>query len=542
MRPDRSLRPLRRADRQGAAPTSPFYVDIDRRLAVLEGPPPTTWEKWNLRVIGQFVLIAGLLSALIILTPNRMFDDELRTFTLTIAALGAWRFGWWFTHAMRAEYYRRVRWPRMRKARDAVWQSGWRPPHLHVQMTTYKEKPAITRHVIESLLSEIRQMGIPATVYVGTGTPFDEFVIGEIARDAGEDLGAELVMIRQNQPGKRMAIGLVMRAIMRTNPHPDDIIVFMDGDTVFGRHSLSRSIALFGSDPELDALTTDEDVICYGPNWMQRWLEMRFAQRRLAMQSHALSHKVLTLTGRMSVFRARAICDTRFVRTIEADFLDHWLWGSFRFLSGDDKSTWYYLLTKGARMTYVPDAKVYTVEVIDGPGMKRVIANLRRWSGNMLRNGARAIALGPRQVGPFIWWCVVDQRIAMWTMLVGPVISILAAFIDPSFLVTLMLWVVLSRIVLSIWLFRFADKVDWTWPIILYVNQVVNAAVKVRLIYFLNRQTWANRGNQQAGEARGWWGKAKNAVAWSQLFIAITLFVWIIWEMSNFIAAAMNPA
>jgi hypothetical protein len=31
-------------------------------------------------------------------------------------------------------------------------------------------------------------------------------------------------------------------------------------------------------------------------------------------------------------------------------------------------------------------------------------------------------------------------------------------------------------------------------------------------------------------------------VAWSQLFIAITLFVWIIWEMSNFIAAAMNPA
>ena len=154
MYPDRRLRQLRRADRQGAAPTSPFYVDIDRRLAVLEGPPPSTWEKWNLRVIGQFVLIAGVLSALIILTPNRMFDEELRTFTLTIAALGAWRFGWWFTHAMRAEYYRRVRWPRMRKARDAVWQSGWRPPHLHVQMTTYKEKPAITRHVIESLLSE----------------------------------------------------------------------------------------------------------------------------------------------------------------------------------------------------------------------------------------------------------------------------------------------------------------------------------------------------------------------------------------------------
>ena len=73
------------------------------------------------------------------------------------------------------------------------------------------------------------------------------------------------------------------------------------------------------------------------------------------------------------------------------------------------------------------------------------------------------------------------------------------------------------------------------------MNQVVNAAVKVRLIYFLNRQTWANRGNQQAGEAKGWKGRALNAVAWTQLAITLTLFVWVIWNMSNFIEAAMNP-
>ena len=111
---------------------------------------------------------------------------------------------------------------------------------------------------------------------------------------------------------------------------------------------------------------------------------------------------------------------------------------------------------------------------------------------------------------------------------------------DPMFLLTLTLWVVLSRIVLSAWLFRFAEKVDWTWPIILYVNQVVNAAVKVRLIYFLNRQTWANRGNQQAGEAKGWKGRALNAVAWTQLAITLTLFVWVIWQMSGFIEAALK--
>ena len=44
-------------------------------------------------------------------------------------------------------------------------------------------------------------------------------------------------------------------------------------------------------------LTTDEEVLCYGPRWIGAWLEMRFAQRRLAMQSHAVSDRVLTLTG-----------------------------------------------------------------------------------------------------------------------------------------------------------------------------------------------------------------------------------------------------
>jgi hypothetical protein len=83
------LRGLRRADRQSAAPTSDFYRDIDLRLGALEGPAPTRWEKWNARVLGQFVLIVGTLAGLIILLPNRMFDPELRVFTLTIA--DAWR-------------------------------------------------------------------------------------------------------------------------------------------------------------------------------------------------------------------------------------------------------------------------------------------------------------------------------------------------------------------------------------------------------------------------------------------------------------------
>ncbi|MEM6312239.1 MAG: glycosyltransferase, partial [Pseudomonadota bacterium] len=413
-----------------------FDKDLTRRLRELQRPIPNYFCRWSLGNFTAFLLIFMGLLWLLANVPNRFFNPSALHVTMVLGTLGLWRFGWWFTHALRAQIYARTRWPGMRKRADALWNAGWRPKRLHIQMTTYYEEPSITKRVIGSILGQIRQERIPTTLYIGTGSAFDEQIIRDFvetyAQDIPDDL-AELVFIRQNQPGKRMAIGLILRAICRSGANPDDLVIFMDGDALYGNDVLRKTLSMFGSDPELQALTTDEEVICYGPTWIAKWLDMRFAQRRLAMQSHALSKRVLTLTGRMSVFRARHILDERFIRTIEADHLNHWLWGRFRFLSGDDKSTWYHLLSKGAKMTYVPDATVYTIEVIKENGLMRMVQNFRRGSGNMVRTGARAIALGPTAMPFFIWWCVVDQRIAMWTMMVSPVMAVLGSMVAPGY-------------------------------------------------------------------------------------------------------------
>ena len=302
--------------------------------------------------------------------------------------------------------------------------SGWRPKHLHFMMTTYKEHRSITEAVVRGMVTQIREAGIPATIWLGSGDKYDEDIIEDQLQAVGSDLDITLRIIRQNVGGKRMAIGLVLRAMSRANVPDDDIVVFMDGDFIMESNAVRACLPLFKLYPDLQAVTTDEDVIAEAPQWMQSMLSMRFAQRRMAMQSHALSGRVLTLTGRMSVFRVKHVKTLEFIRLLEADYLDHWLWGSFRFLSGDDKSTLYYMLKHGARLLYVPDAMGYTVEVVEGSGVNRMVQNYRRWSGNMLRNGARVIALGPKRVPFFIWWCFVDQRIAMWTMLVNPAVAI----------------------------------------------------------------------------------------------------------------------
>jgi len=261
-------------------------------------------------------------------------------------------------------------------------------------------------------------------------------------------------------------------------------------------------------------VTTDEEVVCFGPAWVRHWLTMRFAQRRIAMQSHALAGKVLTLTGRMSVFRAKHLANLRLIRLLEADHLSHWLWGDFRFLSGDDKSTWYYMLLQNAKMLYVPDAMVYTVEYIQGSGMERMVQNFRRWSGNMLRNGARAIALGPRKVGFFIWWCIVDQRIAMWTMLVSPILALMASGLHtPSYFITYFIWIAVSRMALSLVLFCYCRRTNLYFPWILYFNQLINASVKVYCLFRLSKQKWSNRGNQTAGFEGGFVETLRNFMA-----------------------------
>jgi glycosyltransferase Alg8 len=481
------------------------------------------FEKWNGFVWFKIFLFFSLIFIAMDNLPNSIWDPEIRRITIILGSLGIWRYSWWFTHAIRAIIYKRFAFPKIREKADKIWEDGYRPRHVHFMMTTFKEERDITQRVIESICSQIRDMGVDGTLWLGSGDIYDEVLIEKYLRLYANDINLNYTIVRQNIPGKRVAIGLVLRAMNRASIHLDDIVVFMDGDAVLGKGSVKKCATLLQADKELQACTTDEEVVCFGPKWIQIWLTMRFAQRRIAMQSHALSNKVLTLTGRMSVFRAKHLYNLKMIRLLEADHLEHWLWGKFRFLSGDDKSTWYYMLLQNAKLLYVPDAMAYTIEVIEGSGLDRMVQNFRRWSGNMLRNGSRALALGPHKIGLFIWWCVLDQRIAMWTMLVSPILAFFAAGLHSlSYICTYLIWLILSRFLLSLVLFCYTRRPCFYFPFILYFNQLINAMVKVYCLFRLSKQKWSNRGNQSAGfGGDSILEKARNTMA----FYLTTLYV-----------------
>jgi mannuronan synthase len=502
-----------RLSRPAARPVrSPRYVPLDTGQPFIDQARyiPTFLEKWSPLVQIKIALYFAVCLCMLMLLPNSIYSPELREITYVIGLLGVWRYGWWFNHFARAKIYEKIAYPRTAARAKEVWDSGWRPRHVHIQMTTF-----------------------PATLWLGSSELADEIKIANHLKIVGADCDITLKIIRQNQPGKRVAIALILRAMSRAMVPKDDLVVFMDGDFVIHSGNFARCFPLFAIDPGLHALTTNEEVIVKGVWWMAPWLNMRFAQRRLAMQSHALSGRVLTLTGRMSVFRAEHIIKHEFIRLQEADYLNHWLWGTFRFLSGDDKSTWYTLLKYGVRMTYVPDANGTTIEVVEGSGYRRMVENLRRWSGNMLRNGARAIALGPTKMPFFIWWCLIDQRLAMWTMLFSPILAIAGAMkIGWAFLGAYVVYIAVTRMMLSMVLWTYAREVDINYVWTLYSNQLLNAAVKVYMLWRLSKQRWANRGNQTQGmggqtllsRAKDWMAVYLTAISFGALFLTVMLY------------------
>ncbi len=501
------------------------------------GVPLPFHVKWSPLVQFKIIAYFVICGALLLVIPNQIYSPEQGSFVYIIGVLGVWRYLWWFNHWMRAIIFARVTYPKMRDRASALWNSGWRPRHIHIQMTTFREHREISEAVIRALVREIREAGVPATLWLGSSEASDEQKIARHLKIVGADCDITLRIIRQNQPGKRVAIALILRAMSRAGLGPEDIVIFMDGDFVPGRGIVRKCFPLFALDPELHALTTDEHVLVKGPKWMQSWLNMRFAQRRMAMQSHALSQRVLTLTGRFSVFRATHITSHEFIRLQEADFLEHWLWGRFRFLSGDDKSTWYTLLKYGVKMTYVPDATGVTIEVVDGSGYVRMKENLRRWSGNMLRNGWRAIMLGPHRMPFFIWWCCIDQRLAMWTTLVSPLLAIAGAMkVGAVFLFSYLVYLAITRGLLSIVLWTYAREVDFAFIWTLAANQKLNAQVKVYMMWRLAKQKWANRGNQTAGFSgkdfltiyRDAMAAYMTVLSFGSLFLAVMLYTGLL--------------
>ncbi|MCG2595162.1 glycosyltransferase [Ramlibacter sp. XY19] len=438
-----------------------------------------------------------------------ILHDVHRHVLLLLSVIALWRYGWQLLHYLRSAWYSAVHYPRLRAAaQEVAAQRAW-PKRVYVIVPSYLEEAWVSQQAMAALMANLRELPCRATVVVAAGSDADEAVIAGACRPWLGDGSIELVFQRQSQ-GKRIAMGHALRAVARRYDHEQDsITVFMDGDSWLEPGALKRVIPFFMAYRDLGAITSDERAFIPGHrHWYRDWFALKFGQRNVLFQSHSLSHKVLTLTGRFSVLRTSIVVSEDFVSTIERDTIDHWLHGRFQFLMGDDKSSWFHLLRSGWNMLYLPDVNCVSLETRDDSFLRASMSLPYRWFGNTMRNNPRALALGPWRTGWFIWFVLLDQRLSMWTSLVGITGAAVLAFTKSILYLPLYVaWAVLVRSVQLLVIAWHGHAVTLrTVPIMLY-TQWVGALVKIRAWHHLSDQNWSKGKAKQKAQVVGGFGR-----------------------------------
>jgi glycosyltransferase Alg8 len=443
---------------------------------------------------GGFLIFTLALAVAFSLLPHEFLDPGSKKFIFVLGVLAMWRYSWGLLHFVRSIIYRKVVFPRWRKTADEN-SDALMPSHIYLMITAFRIAANTTMKVYEATIREAIACGAPTTIVASIVELSDEFMIKEQFRAANPPPHVRLMIVRIPGTGKRDGLAQGFRAISRDMPAPDAVVAVIDGDSILGENLIRKCSIFFKLRPNLGALTTDEDCIVEGSKLFKEWYSMRFAQRQIQMCSVALSGRVMTLTGRMSMFRASIVTHPDFISHVESDYLDHWRLGRFKFLTGDDKSSLFSVLKAGYETLYIPDVVVYTVEHPPGDNFIQGTTQLMfRWFGNMLRTNSRVLALGPTQMPLFVWWCFVDQRISMWTALSGPTFAILLSLkYGLIFIPIYLTWVGFTRWVMAMMLLSSRPVLSWYYPFLIYYNQIWGSCIKTYVMFRLDRQSWTRQ-------------------------------------------------
>ncbi|BBT18618.1 MULTISPECIES: mannuronan synthase [Pseudomonadaceae] len=442
---------------------------------------------------GWLFFLTGLM-LLALALPRSVFDPESKHFLLLIGVVGIWRYSMGALHFLRGTLFLYVVYPWQRRQVRKLGAAA-DPSHVYLLVTSFRIDALTTAMVYRSVIQEAIDCGYPTTVVCSIVELSDELLIKNQWNRLAPPERVKLDFVRIPGTGKRDGLAYGFRAISRQLPDDDAVVAVVDGDTVLTQGVVKKTVPWFKYFPNVGGLTTNEFCEVRGSYLMSEWHKLRFAQRHINMCSMALSKRVLTMTGRMSVFRAKVVTDPGFIADVESDHLDHWRLGRFQFLTGDDKSSWYSLMRLGYDTFYVPDAAINTVE---HPPEKSFIKASRklmfRWYGNNLRQNTRALALGPRRLGWFTTLVLSDQRVSMWTCLLGLAVAVIASLkYSIAYLLVYLLWIGLTRFILTLLLSVSGHPIGPAYPLILYYNQIVGALVKIYVFFRLDQQSWTRQ-------------------------------------------------
>ncbi len=235
-------------------------------------------------------------------------------------------------------------------------------------------------------------------------------------------------------PGKRPALAA---GVDRTTT---DIVVLVDSDVIWESDVLKK-IKMPFADPQIGGVGTRQNM--YPTNGRRPTLWERIADIYLDIRysdevpaTSIVGQAVSCLSGRTAAYR------TKLLQSMREPFLNETFLGH-PCMSGDDKRYTCLVLQRGYRTWYQLNARVYSTFKPDFRGFQK---QRIRWSRNSFRSDLRALWQGWVWHYPYLAIMLVDKTIAPFTLLIGPIVLLIAMIIGNWALVgALLLWWLASR-------------------------------------------------------------------------------------------------
>ncbi|WP_150141209.1 glycosyltransferase [Candidatus Enterovibrio escicola] len=444
-----------------------------------------------------------------------------------IGIIGLWRYSWKFIHLIRGLYYQYIRYPIL----SSLAELSHKPSEILLVIPCYQTTPEVSTPVFKALIDEIGNFGVACRVVACITDEADLNIIEVQFNKLQQQVPVSLFIIDQDGSGKRNTMADALTLLADDRPvSKDSILILMDGDTILPLGILTKVSGFLMRYHDLGALTVHNKPVVKGNSLTRQWYRQRMSQRHFYMSSLSLTYRVLVLTGRFSAFRASLALSPDFIESLRKDTITHWRYGRILMLTGDDKSTWFYILKEQWKMLYLPNISVTCLEdTPSGSFISTSISLMTRWYGNMLRSNIRAIQLGPKKAGWFLWLCLIDQRISMWTTLIGPSLAlVVTTYLGVKVVIAYIFWVVLTRS-LNVGLIAVqSGQFHPIFVVLLWYEQFIGSLVKMYLFFHPNLQRWTrqnidikNKDRSVSHEIKRWLPHIETIAAFSSLLIFV---------------------
>ena len=374
---------------------------------------------------------------------------------IPIGVLGTWRWAMWLAKRIPALFYRPI---------DNDFDCT-----ATIVTPVYNEDPALFRRALDSWIAN-RPDRIIAVVDVTDTTCM------EIARSYDE-----VDVIPIDIPGKRPALAAGVDA------STTDIVVLVDSDVIWEPDVL-RKIKMPFADPQIGGVGTRQHM--YPSDGKQPTLWERLADIYLDIRysdevpaTTRWGRAVSCLSGRTAAYR------TTLLQRLREPFLNE-TFNGMPCMSGDDKRYTCLILQNGYRTWNQLNAQVYSTF---NPKFKGFVKQRIRWSRNSFRSDLRALWQGWVWRYPYLAVMLIDKTIAPFTLLVGPIVLLLALAVGNWRLVmALLIWWHVSR-AFKLWPHLRKRPTDWLiLPIFIGVTFYMSL-VKAYALLTINQHKWLTR-------------------------------------------------